>query len=234
MIYITGDKHGDFRSLSASKFKEGKNLTKNDYVIILGDFSGLWYPVGHPKYNKDQYWIKWLEDKPFTTLFVDGNHENFDMLENLETVNLFNGNVGKVSESIYHLKRGEVYQIDGNKFFVFGGAQSTDQDERQLGKTYWKQEIFNEEEKKNAKKNLKKHNYDVDYILSHTCPSMIVDLFVDSSDDHYKRRLDPVSIFLEELFYDVIFYKWYFGHFHKNIEINDRFEVLYTKIKELP
>ena len=42
MIYITGDTHipTDVGKLSSKRFPEQKNLTKNDYVIICGDFGG--------------------------------------------------------------------------------------------------------------------------------------------------------------------------------------------------
>ena len=73
-IYITGDCHGDYRRFSAKRFPEQKEMTKDDCVIICGDF-GFW------SYDKEQlWWRKWLEEKPFTTLWVDGNHENFDLL----------------------------------------------------------------------------------------------------------------------------------------------------------
>lgn len=43
MIYITGDTHGDWRSrLNHYVFPEGDTLSKDDYVIICGDF-GLWH-----------------------------------------------------------------------------------------------------------------------------------------------------------------------------------------------
>ena len=29
---------------------------------------------------EERHWLDWLEAKPFTTLFVSGNHENFGML----------------------------------------------------------------------------------------------------------------------------------------------------------
>lgn len=75
-VYVTGDTHGDWMSrLKTSSFPEQKEMTKDDYVIILGDF-GLWDNSKREKYNLD-----WLEDKPFTTLFVSGNHENYDILD---------------------------------------------------------------------------------------------------------------------------------------------------------
>ena len=33
-IFISGDTHGDFRRFSSQYFLEGKNLNRNDYVII--------------------------------------------------------------------------------------------------------------------------------------------------------------------------------------------------------
>ena len=42
MIYITGDTHADFIRFSTDKFPIQKGMTKNDYVIICGDFGGVW------------------------------------------------------------------------------------------------------------------------------------------------------------------------------------------------
>lgn len=77
-IFITGDVHGDFSQFKKEIFYEQAELTKNDHVIITGDFGGVW--DGSPN---EQRQLDWLEDRPFTTLFVSGNHENFDMLAEL-------------------------------------------------------------------------------------------------------------------------------------------------------
>ena len=70
-IYITGDTHGDFHRFSADNFPEGKTLTKEDYVIICGDFGGIWdVEKSSPQ---EKYWLDWLDNKPWTTLFCDGN-----------------------------------------------------------------------------------------------------------------------------------------------------------------
>ena len=71
MIYITGDIHGDPFRLSTDVFPEQKEMTKDDYVIICGDFGVIW----QQKKNKlEEKLLDWLEERPFTTLFVDGNH----------------------------------------------------------------------------------------------------------------------------------------------------------------
>ena len=68
-IFITGDTHGSINisKLNSKNFPEGNNLTKNDYVIICGDFGLVWNNNG-----EDHLWRRWLDDKPWTTLFVDG------------------------------------------------------------------------------------------------------------------------------------------------------------------
>ena len=53
-------------------------LRNIDYVIICGDFGGVWNK--DEESNTETMLLDWLECKPFTTLFVDGNHEGFDFL----------------------------------------------------------------------------------------------------------------------------------------------------------
>lgn len=45
MIYITGDCHGNFERFNASIFPEQNEMTKEDYVIICGDFGGALDPT---------------------------------------------------------------------------------------------------------------------------------------------------------------------------------------------
>lgn len=120
-IYLTGDTHGglDVRKLESKRFKEGKSLTKNDYLIVLGDF-GIW------KNKKAQDFLKWISEKKWTTLFVEGNHEDYNYLNTFPLVDMFGSKVRKINDSVYQLLRGEIYNIDGYKFFAFGGARSLD------------------------------------------------------------------------------------------------------------
>ena len=175
MIYITGDTHcpEDIHRLNTSGFPEQKNLTKNDYVIICGDFGGVWYPEDSKYHKEDLYWQKWLREKPFTTLFVDGNHENHYLLSQLPEVEMFGGTIGKVCDSVYHLKRGQIYTIDGKKFFCFGGAKSIDKEWRVEGLSWWPEEMPSKAEMDYGLVTLEKHDFKVDYILSHCAPSSI-------------------------------------------------------------
>ena len=42
MIYITGDTHSDFSRFTEENFPIQSEMTKDDYVIICGDFGGVW------------------------------------------------------------------------------------------------------------------------------------------------------------------------------------------------
>lgn len=119
-VFLTGDLHSDPRRFSRKAFSD---LTKEDLVVVLGDF-GLMFEETESKTEK--YWLDWLEAKPFTTLFLDGNHENFDRLNALPVDYRFSGRVHTLRPSIVHLMRGEVYNLNGLKTFVFGGAPSHD------------------------------------------------------------------------------------------------------------
>ena len=80
-IYAVGDTHGDIDlyKLNSKFFREGKKLTKDDYVIICGDF-GSGFPViancdfggVWDKGEYDKYIQNWYNERPWTTLFVDG------------------------------------------------------------------------------------------------------------------------------------------------------------------
>ena len=107
-IYVTGDCHGSFSRFDTKNFKQQKDMDKEDYVIICGDFGGIWSTDAENR--QDKYWLEWLENKSFTTLFVDGNHENFDRL-NSYPIEVWNGGkVHKIKSSIIHLMRGQVFR----------------------------------------------------------------------------------------------------------------------------
>ena len=121
MIYITGDTHGGFQRFGSKYFPQQTQMGRNDYMIICGDFGGLWDGG-----QKDQHWLDWLAEKPFTTLFVDGNHENFDLLNALPEKEWHGGRVHEVRENILHLMRGQIFTFSGLTWFTMGGASSHD------------------------------------------------------------------------------------------------------------
>ena len=124
MIYITGDCHGEFEKFDIDLFPDQKEMTKEDFMIICGDFGGIWDKEVSGGWETKM--LDELESKPFTTLFVDGNHENFDRLYSYPVEEWNGGKVHKIRPSVIHLMRGQVFTIAGKKIFTFGGAKSHD------------------------------------------------------------------------------------------------------------
>ena len=120
MIFMTGDTHGEVRRFNRDSFPEQKGMTKDDYVIILGDFGLVWDYKGESRYERQ--WLDWLESKSFTTLFIDGNHENHDRLDSMPVEVWHGGKVHRIRPSVIHLMRGQIFDVEGLKLFAFGGA----------------------------------------------------------------------------------------------------------------
>jgi hypothetical protein len=224
MIYITGDTHipVDIQKLSSKRFPEQKDMTSGDYLIICGDFGGIWDGT-----NEEKYWLKWLYEKNFTTLFVDGNHENFDMLNSFPTVEFCGGYAHKINDKLYHLKRGEIYTIDGRKIFAFGGASSHDKEYRKEGINWWKEELPNEEDFENALNNLDKAEWNVDYVVTHCSSTSVQKQLPDKHDENI------LTDFFEKLELKLKFKKWYFGHYHTDINVDEKHSCVFSKITRI-
>lgn len=216
MIFITGDTHCpfDISKLKPSYFPKGQTLTKTDYVIICGDFGAVWDDT-----LPDRFWRKWLDKQPWTTLFVDGNHENFDLLNEYPVSYWHGGKVHMINSSVIHLMRGQIFEIDGATFFTFGGGYSQDLDSRIEHRSWWQEELPNTEELNEAWNNLILYNFKVDYIITHDCPYYIKELLhtrmVPCDLSHYTlphlRNIDEVMEDIEE---HVEYKKWFSGHLH--------------------
>lgn len=247
MIYITGDCHSNFERFSTNIFPEQNEMTKEDYVIICGDFGGVWNKDEESK--KETWWLNWLQDKPFTTLFVDGNHENFDRLYDYPVEEWHGGKVHKIRESVMHLTRGQIFEIDEKKIFTFGGASSHDisggilelddpeykSKKKELDKgwqpyrvnhlSWWAKELPSEDELAEGLQNLTKHGNTVDFIVSHCCSTSTQVLLGGSL-----FQPNVLTDYLENIRQTVQFKKWFFGHYHDNRNVSTQEILLYEQI----
>lgn len=226
MIYITGDIHQltDTVKLVTHRFTEQSNMTKDDYLIILGDTGFTWKTIDL------DYCLRYFNKKNFTTLFIDGNHEDFNRLNKLPVEEWNGGKVHKVTKSIIHLMRGQVFEIDGLKLFTIGGAYSVDKPLRKPNVSWWRQELPTKSEMNEGLKNLKKHNNKVDYILTHDSPDKYLKFSwkyeLHKDDRDFKKYLDQIDNTIE-------FKHWYFGHHHEDIEIDNKHTVIFENIIKL-
>lgn len=229
MIFVTGDVHCpiDVKKLNSKNFAEQKQLTKNDYLIVCGDMGIVWsYPDGK-YYNEDKYWQKWFNTRNYTTLYVDGNHENHPMIASYPIVDFCGGKAHQIKDSVYHLMRGEIYTIEGRTFFCFGGAASHDKHHRTEGVDWWPEEMATMSEMNYGVDNLAKFNNSVDYIITHCCGSDIQDMFAD----WYEK--DGMTSYFKFINENVQFKHWYFGHYHIDKEITDKHTCIYDKVLKI-
>lgn len=224
MIYITGDIHGTHSvntRFNTRNFPEQKQLSKQDIVIVAGDFGLIWNGD-----KEDQYWLKWLDQtKSFTTVFIDGNHENFDLLEQYPTELWQGGLVHRINNSVLHLMRGQVYEIEGLTFFTFGGAASHDKAFRREGKSWWAREMPADEEYQFGLSNLGKYQWKVDIVITHTCTAQSLKWI----QEQYSTEViaDEMHEYFQMIQNRLDYRHWYFGHFHQDVQLPDRQRLLY-------
>ena len=228
MIYVTGDLHGTAEygrnRLSARCWPEGRDLTRDDVVIVAGDFGYIWDGSA-----VDAYWLKWLEGKPWTTCFVDGNHENHALLASMPVREWNGGRVHEAMPHVLHLMRGQVYDIGGLSVFAMGGAASHDREWRTEGESWWPQELPSDAERAEARSNLDARGWNVDYVVTHEAPLDLADDLCwecnrpfDGGDEH--------QLFLQEVDDRLSFGTWFFGHYHDDEWRDDRHRLIYRDI----
>ena len=245
-VYITGDTHGDFQRFTTRNFPQLKGMSRDDYIIITGDHGGVWSGE-----QADRHKLDWLEAKPFTTLFVCGNHENFDLLNAYPEQEWHGGRVHVVRPHVLHLMRGQVFGIGGLTWFTMGGAASHDIDDgildpadpdferkywrmrrmrayfRVLGQSWWREEMPSDEEYAEAEANLERTGWSVDCVLTHCAPTSVT----KAIDPSYQP--DKMTDFLESVKERCQFCRWFCGHHHLNRVIDERFIIQWGQITRI-
>ena len=120
MVYLTGDTHGDIDRFGHGRLRW---LNRRDTVVVLGDFGFVWDGS-----KEEQKKLDWLRKRPYTLLFLDGCHENYDLLAQYPTEERFGGTVQALGGNVYHVCRGSVLTLEGKKYLCFGGAESQDKE----------------------------------------------------------------------------------------------------------
>lgn len=244
IVWATGDCHGNFERFRPEYFPEQAQMTKDDVVVVTGDFGGIWFGDA-----RDDEALGCLESLPFTLAFVDGNHENYDALASYPAEKWQGGKIHRIRPHVLHLMRGQIYELEGYRFFTMGGAKShdiedgiLDPDDPNFGRkflmlqrrprsryrinhiSWWAQELPSDEEYDQARRSLDAAGWQVDYIITHCAPTSIA----LAGTRH--NEADRLTDFLQEVRERAKYHYWLFGHYHDNRAIDEKHILLWEQI----
>jgi hypothetical protein len=220
-VYITGDVHcpNDVHKLNAGNFPEQRTMTRDDVVIVAGDFGLVWHDD-----KTYHHWLDWFASRKYTLMWIDGNHENHDWLAEFPVAERFGGQVHVIAHNVLHMMRGEVFTINGKTWFAFGGAMSIDRHMRTPGQSWWPSELPSVAECNHGMEVLDRVNWQVDHVVTHTAPGAVL----DSMFPNYVRVTDPTERYLSAVHEQLKFKHWWFGHWHHDLDDIDKQGRFYT------
>ena len=222
MIYVTGDMHGDESRLYDSQWRK---LKSGDVLIVCGDFGYLWNGGKNEKSV-----IEYLGSRKFTVCFVDGTHENLGKIERCHETIWKGGHVHRISGNLFHLMRGQIFNIDGISIFTFGGGESDDREVRSAEEhgIWFKEELPTPDQLAVGAHNLDAAGLKVDYIITHEPPLLVKSSMLLRRG--LPERVNKLNGYFEELAKSVEFNHWYFGSLHENRLVTSKFTCLFDKI----
>lgn len=228
-IFITGDTHGTVHveKVFPHRWKEGIRLKKDDILIVCGDFAAVW-DGGYQDSVIQSLWAQ----MPYTVCFVDGNHENHELLCEYPITEWNGGRVHRIGANIIHWMRGEVYTINGKTFFAMGGADSIDKNIRRYHIDWWENEIPSHGEMLNGIASLQERNGKVDYIVSHDGPRAIVNEIIWDAGLEFSVNKYALNEYFDKIAKTTEFKRWYFGHHHMDIT-RGKFTCCFDQIHEI-
>lgn len=217
MVYITGDTHGDFERLDSLRLKKG------DTLIICGDFGFIWDGSAH-----EEKILKQLGKKKFNICFIDGTHENFELLDEYEQGVFCGGKAHNISGNLYHLMRGQAYNIEGDIYFTMGGGESPDIDLLFDNGAWSRREFPNKQELTEGAETLEKLNCKVDYIITHEPPAKIKNFMKLKTE--MPARITGLNAYFDEMSNVCEYKRWYFGSMHIDKHISTTHIAVFKKV----
>lgn len=219
MIYVTGDIHGEIE-----RFKEKplRRLTRKDTLIVLGDFGFLW-----DNSPQEQKKLKWLTKRRYQLLFLEGCHENYDMLEQYPIVDYCGGKARHIGGNVYQLIRGNLFTIEEKSLLCIGGGESHDKEDRDEGINWWRTELPSAEEMQACEQRLRQTTQ-IDYLLSHDAPSQILEFTGWKQQD-----INDFQLWLNQLGQKLQYKRWYFGRYHKDRKLTPTMYAVFCEVYPL-
>lgn len=231
MLYFTGDVHGNIKGLLYRLDRMGIPHTPDQIIVLLGDVG-----VNYLQNTADYVNKKRLQDSGRTYFCIHGNHEMRP--ESIASYQKQLGNFGMVYveqefPNLQFAKDGELYDLEGYKTLVLGGAYSVDKFYRlECGARWFADEQITPERRKAILEQITTFGQ-LDLVLSHTCPYswQPTDLFLNGLDQSTVDN--SMEKWLEEVEIHLNYRHWLFAHFHDDRKINSKVTMLFNTIKNI-
>lgn len=224
MVYVTGDMHGCLERLYDKNFRK---LKSGDTLIVCGDFGFIF---NGDKTEKQV--IDYLSSRRFVTAFVDGTHDNMKTIGSSRVTVWHGGKVHRIKGNLIHLMRGQIFNIEGNSFFTFGGGESIDKDMRLESGRWWHEEEPTATEMAIGAKALDGVNCRVDYIITHEPPSLVKSAILLRQGE--PDRVNKLNGYFEEIGRSCEFKHWYFGSLHEDKLVTTRHTCVFKNMISIP
>lgn len=244
--YITGDKHRNF--LHVKDFCREMNTRRKDVLIVLGDAGFNYYDD-----VRDDKLKKKISNLNITLFCIHGNKENRP--QNIGTYGIRSFCGGKVYyepkyPNIYFAIDGEIYNFEGKKYMVAGGAHSVDKI-RCLNENepFWEDEMPDDTIKAKVENKLLLENNKIYGMMTHTCPidylptEMFMSTCQNAAIKRNPRKAKSKKLFkldidrtteewLGKLEKEIDYKVWYCGHYHIDKQI-DKVNMMCHEIRPL-
>ncbi|WP_295091191.1 metallophosphoesterase [Ruminococcus sp.] len=227
MIYITGDIHGSLEPIF--DLVEKYEPKEDDIIVILGDVA-----VNYTGRLRDKYIKEEMNNIGVTFFCIHGNHENRP--QNIASYQEMNWNGGRVLfeedyPNILFPVDGDIFELEGKRCIVIGGAYSVDKFYRlRNGYNWWPDEQPSPTIKEYVEEQIKKNKIDI--VFSHTCPYKYIptECYLSGID---QSKVDNSTEQWLDVIEDAIEYEaWYLGHWHTDKRI-DKMHFLFHEVEIL-
>lgn len=217
MIYITGDTHGDIR-----RFKPFKKLIprRRNTVLVCGDFGFLWDGSKAEKRT-----LRRLERLDCNIMFVEGTHDNMELLKACPLEDYCGGKVRRVGKNLFWMQRGEIFTIEDFTVFAMGGGESADIEDRLPGVSWWHDEMPSTEELDHARQTLERAGNAVDLIVTHLRPRIEL-----GQIEVGKQEINPLTALLGNIARTAQYRHWYFGGDHLDRQITPKLTAVFERL----
>lgn len=209
MVYFTGDIHGV--PWDIKRYCNRNKLTEDDILVILGDVGANYFGNA-----RDDEMKKVLASLEPTIFCIHGNHEQRPAnIPGYELIDWKGGKVWRQEQypNLLFAKDGEIFELEGLRYLVIGGAYSVDKFYRlSRGAGWWPDEQPSEEIKAYVEQQIREKPFDI--VLSHTCPYRYepTEMFLGGID---QTTVDTsTEEWLDQIEEKISYIAWFCGHWH--------------------